>query len=140
MANDSYVFRFNELPAVERGGGVKTIPLVGKTRGAVGLTTGITYFPPKTAIPLHYHNCPEQVTVLEGEAEVDIAGERHHLRRLDTTFVAAGKPHCFRNIGTVPMAILWIYGADDVTRTFAETGETVQHLSARDTGAVEQPA
>jgi hypothetical protein len=36
------------------------------------------------------------------------------------------------------MRILWVYGATHVTRTFADTGETVEHLSAGDKGGVRQ--
>ena len=43
-----------------------------------------------------------------------------------------GREHAFRNRGEGPMRILWIYGASRVTRTFAETGETVEHLSEQD--------
>jgi len=46
----------------------------------------------------------------------------------DTTFVRAGVPHRFLNQSDRPMTIYWIYAAGQVTRTFAETGVTVDHL------------
>ncbi len=137
--SDAQVFHFSQLRSVSRGGGVRTTPLVGKAVANVDLTTGVTSFPPGAAIPLHHHNCAEQVTILEGEAEVEIDGRTHELRRFDTTFVPAGKPHRFKNIGSGPMSILWIYTSAEVTRTFTATGETVPHLSAEDRATKPDP-
>jgi mannose-6-phosphate isomerase-like protein (cupin superfamily) len=51
---------------------------------------------------------------------------------MDTSFIPANVPHRFNNIGDEPLTIFWIYGETNVTRTFTETGETVQHLSSGD--------
>jgi HTH-type transcriptional repressor of puuD len=50
--------------------------------------------------------------------------------------VPAGVPHCFRNRGEGTMTIYWVYGGRDVTRTITATGETFEHLSESDRGAV----
>jgi len=46
--------------------------------------------------------------------------------------VPGGVTHCFRNTGDVPMKIMWVYASTSVTRTFADTGQTVEHLSGED--------
>ncbi|MDR7303637.1 cupin domain-containing protein [Haloactinomyces albus] len=119
------VLRPAELHAFSRGGGASTIPLVTRVRGADTFLNGQTLFDGGAGIPLHTHNCPESVVILEGDAIVEINGAEHELTTFDTTYVDAGVPHRFRNASdTVPMRILWTYASIDATRTIVETGIT----------------
>ncbi|MEM0908103.1 MAG: cupin domain-containing protein, partial [Pseudomonadota bacterium] len=95
-------------------------------------TTGTTVFPPGAAAPMHSHNCAEQVTILSGEALAEVGGAKTRLGPLDTSYIPAQVPHRFSNAGDGPLTILWIYAAQDVTRTFTDTGQTVPHLSSGD--------
>ncbi|MFC7398526.1 cupin domain-containing protein [Chelatococcus sp. GCM10030263] len=124
-ARKAAILRPEEIPARDRGGGAKTIPLVTRKTGATAFINGITIFAPNAAIPLHSHNCDESVMLLEGRAFAEIDGVQHELQPGDTTFIPANLPHRFINrSSTEAMKILWIYASIDATRTIIETGDT----------------
>ena len=132
------VIKFAEISVVPRGSGVETKPLLLGSSGAGSFVSGVSTFPVGAALKMHKHNTEEMVVLLEGEATVEAGGQRHDIVPYDTTHVPAGIDHRFLNRGTTPMRILWVYGATHVTRTFADTGETVEHLSESDKGGVRQ--
>jgi quercetin dioxygenase-like cupin family protein len=127
------IIKTRDVPVIDRGSGIATTPLV--THASVAapeIITGISSYPKGEGAPLHTHNCAEQVTLLSGRGEVEVEGTVTPLEPYDSTYIEGGIEHAFRNTGDDPMVILWIYTQDRVTRTFADTGETVEHLSAAD--------
>lgn len=119
------ILRPSEIPAVARGGGVKTIPLLTKKTGATSFMNGMTIFPANGSVPLHKHNCDESVLVVEGNAVAQIGGREHQLARGDVTFIPEGVHHRFSNSSSSDeMKILWTYASVDADRTIIATGET----------------
>jgi mannose-6-phosphate isomerase-like protein (cupin superfamily) len=130
---ETRIVKVADVNTIERGGGVLTTPLITHhgTPNAK-FTTGMSVYPKGKGAPLHHHNCDEQVTLLEGQGEVEVDGVTTPLMRFDSTYIPSGRVHAFRNTGNEPMRILWIYSSSKVTRTFQGSDDEVEHLSAKD--------
>lgn len=117
--------RPSEIPAADRGGGNKTVPLVTRATGTKEMLIGMTTIAAGSAIALHTHNCEESVLVLEGRGIAEVDGEQREVQAMDTTWIPPEVPHRFRNASdTEPLRIFWVYASVDATRTLVETGET----------------
>ncbi|MFE4540912.1 cupin domain-containing protein [Streptomyces scopuliridis] len=90
----------DEVERFDRGGGVATLPYVGKwNSGDAVITTGQTVFQPGTGPPPHSHNVEESVLILDGEATAEIDGAFFDLEPGQATWVPAGVPQRFLTYG-----------------------------------------
>lgn len=122
------VFSYDTAQFLDRGNGVRSLPLAGRENGTEVILSGMTEIPPGGEIPLHHHNTDEFILVLEGEAVVTIGDEEFPVKAMDSTLVYEGVKHRYVNTGEGKLRILWVYGDVETTRTIASTGVTLSHL------------
>ncbi|MCW5571660.1 MAG: cupin domain-containing protein [Steroidobacteraceae bacterium] len=121
------VLRAAQLAATDRGGGIRTTPLVTARVGSRQMLNGITVLDPGAAVPLHFHNCEESVLVLSGRGRAHIDGEEHDVGPGAVSWIPAGVPHFFRNVSADErLEIFWTYASVDATRTIVATGVTTR--------------
>ena len=121
--SEGKVLQFDEIPRVDRGGGIYSSPLNVEATGAKVFSSGITTFPEGASVALHTHNANEQVVFLEGEGTMEIEGKQLQVKPYDTALIPAGVRHRVLNSGDGQLRILWVYDSVRVTRTYVETGE-----------------
>jgi 2-keto-3-deoxy-L-rhamnonate aldolase RhmA/quercetin dioxygenase-like cupin family protein len=111
-----------ESPSMEIERGVLFRALVGSHNKARNLTTGIVTFAPEAALPYHTHPFSESVTLLEGQATLEVEGRAYRLRPLDNITIPRDTPHAVVNASAGKSAVLHIAMASDApTRTLVST-------------------
>lgn len=133
MAAQIHHLPFSSLPEIKRSDEVVNFVIAGPKQSTKNFKTSITRMRAGSSVPRHSHNCEEQVTVLEGRMKFVLGDKVVECGRYDSTYISAGVQHEFSNIGQGDALVMVIYGASHVTRTFSDTGETVEVGSARDT-------
>jgi quercetin dioxygenase-like cupin family protein len=93
---------------VEIAPGVNFECLVGARNQARNLTTGIVTFDPGAELPYHAHPFSESVTLLGGEAAVEIEGRCYELERFDNVVIPKGLPHFVKASGSNVPAVFQI--------------------------------
>lgn len=132
--SESTVIHIDQVAEVDRGGGIRTRPLIGHGVGAgANMYSAMTRFPPGQGAPMHFHQCDEHITVMEGQGIVEIDGVTTEIKIHDTMYIEAGSAHRFHN-NTVDetLCILWIHNSNKATRTLVDTGETVAQKPGTD--------
>ena len=127
------VLPFSEIPRVKRGRGIVNHLIASRHIGSRAIHSGITFMPPHTSVPAHTHNAEEQVTILKGTLKIILDSDKEvHCGQYDSTFISSGVRHELINETNEEVHALITYGSADVTRTFSDTGETVEIGSDRD--------
>ncbi len=110
------IIRHHDAYAWQPNPGVEALDFVRGEIGAKSLLTGVATIEPGAGLVLHTHDCEESVTVIEGEATVEIDGTFYQLHPYETSYVPPGVPHRFLNRSDRPVKILYVYPAIKVAR------------------------
>lgn len=79
--------------------GVVSEAMVGRHTSAVNLFTAIvTFAPGNTVLPAHTHPHSESITLLSGQACVEVEDRRYNLSPFDNITIPSGCVHCVKNI------------------------------------------
>jgi 2-keto-3-deoxy-L-rhamnonate aldolase RhmA/quercetin dioxygenase-like cupin family protein len=82
--------------------------LVGAHNQARNLTTGLVTFMPGAELPYHTHPFSESITLLRGQAVVEVEGRRYELEPLDNVVIPRALAHHARNVSPREPAVFHI--------------------------------
>ena len=92
--SETTILKVDDLNVHVRGDGVETMLLATQDVCGSRITTGFTSFPPGREVPVHKHNCDEQVTLI-GVRPWSRSRKTTSVSVRDTTYIEAGTWHGF---------------------------------------------
>ena len=115
------VIRSDKAESFELESGIDVTVLSHETTGSTALHSGMAEFVPGAGLACHTHDCEESVTILAGEAYLDVDGRRTRLVPFDTSVVQADAPHRYSNASNEsPMTMFWVYASPNAARTIMD--------------------
>jgi len=93
---------------IELERGVIFQPFVGAHNHARNLTTGLVTIMPGAQLAYHVHPHAEAVTLISGDAHVEVEGRRYHLRSLDNVYIPPRRAHQCVNFSASKPAVLHV--------------------------------
>lgn len=130
-SDPEHLVRFAKASSYELSPGTEFYDLFAGRFGAVGICGGYGRFEPGSSLPCHRHDYDESITIIEGTAICEVAGRRYRLAGCDTAFVPQGRPHRFLNESSSSMAMIWVYGGSEPTRTVVSVGHCTDSRQQR---------
>jgi quercetin dioxygenase-like cupin family protein len=103
---------------------VTTRMLVSAAVGSRQLCLFEQWSAPGAGAPTHHHAVEETLTVLEGQAEIWLDGQRYAASAGQTLIVPAGHPHGFRNTGAATLHTLAVLAAPIFEAAYDDARET----------------
>jgi quercetin dioxygenase-like cupin family protein len=113
--------------------GVETRMLVSSLNGAAQLCIFEQWVEPGHGAPTHVHPVEEVLTVLAGEAEIWVKGERAVVTRQQTIVIPADNEHGFKNVGSGRLHVHAILASPAFVATYASCGETISRWVSQKT-------
>ncbi len=104
---------WDELPG-HFGGAYSKLLVRPESCGAKSIDYRISVYQPRAYVELHRHRIQEQVYhVLDGEAVMEIDGERTVVRRDDIIFIPPGVKHAIYNTGMTDLRFIVVTSPPD---------------------------
>lgn len=112
--------RFADAPEYALNDGTEVRDLFAGRLGSRGVCGGHGLFQPGAGLPCHTHEYDESITIVEGQAICQVAGQEYELSGCDTACIPAGRPHRFVNRDEKTMTMIWVYAGDEPDRVVVD--------------------
>ena len=111
--------------------GVRTRMFVSAQTGARQLTMFEQWCDPGQGAPTHVHVVEEVLRILDGQADIWVAGERRAVLPGESVIIPAGVEHGFLNTGVEPLHTLAVLAEPIFEARYVDSGLDTRRWTAR---------